>query len=297
MLPSRPEFVVLNGVRYHVRVWGEAGAPKLFLLHGWMDCSASFQFLVDALDGRWQAIAPDWRGFGRSEWLGRTYWFPDYLGDLDALLARYSPDEPARLVGHSMGGNIACLYAGVRPERVGAAASLEGGGLLPVEPWQAPDRYRKWLDQIAAPRAPRRYADVSALAQRLRESNPRLSEGRAVFLAREFSAPAPEGGIVAAGDAWHRTLYPVPYRLEEAKACWRRITAPVLWVRGADSSFSKMFAQREEDYRERLACFCDLREAVIAECGHMMQHDQPEALASILEEFFRATSLAKPQCR
>ena len=41
-------------------------APKLFLLHGWMDVGASFQFLVDALHGDWHVIAPDLRGFGRS---------------------------------------------------------------------------------------------------------------------------------------------------------------------------------------------------------------------------------------
>ncbi|MBS1173205.1 MAG: putative methyl ester carboxylesterase, partial [Proteobacteria bacterium] len=85
-----------------MRRWGADGAPRLFVLHGWMDVGASFQFVVDALEGEWQVIAPDWRGFGESEWTGRPYWFPDYLADLDALLARYSSDEPARLVGASM---------------------------------------------------------------------------------------------------------------------------------------------------------------------------------------------------
>lgn len=280
----------MNGVSHHVRIWGDARAPKLFALHGWMDCSASFQFLVDAFASPWQVIAPDWRGFGRSQWLGRPYWFPDYLADLDALLAHYCPHEPARLVGHSMGGNILCLYAGARPERVGALASLEGIGLPPTQPDDAPGRYRKWLDQLREPRRPKVYADVVALAARLAEGNPRLTEARARFLAEHFSAAGPHGGVVAAGDPWHRVTYPVLYRLEEAKACWRAITAPVLWVSATQSSMMKMFAGHEEDLRARLACFRDLREASIEDCGHMMQHDQPEALARILEAFFRESA-------
>ncbi|MFX5476533.1 alpha/beta fold hydrolase, partial [Acinetobacter baumannii] len=86
--------------------WGEPGAPKLFLLHGWMDVAASFQFLVDALRGRWHAIAPDWRGFGQSGWPTQypgtaSYWFPDYLADLEVLLDHYQPDGAVDLVGHS----------------------------------------------------------------------------------------------------------------------------------------------------------------------------------------------------
>jgi len=36
-------------------------------------------------------VAPDWRGFGGSSGDALTYWFPDYLADLDHLLMHYSP--------------------------------------------------------------------------------------------------------------------------------------------------------------------------------------------------------------
>lgn len=65
---SRSEFHPIRGLRYHVRTWGEPGSPSMFLLHGWMDVSASFQFLVDSFTRDWRVIAPDWRGFGLSEW-------------------------------------------------------------------------------------------------------------------------------------------------------------------------------------------------------------------------------------
>ena len=122
-----------------MRHWGHAGAPKLFFLHGWMDVSASFQFLVDAFKKDWDVYAPDWRGYGLTEW-GKSdcYWFPDYLADLDFILEHFEKDKPANLIGHSLGGNVAALYAGIRPERVAKLVNLEGFGLPATRPEQAP---------------------------------------------------------------------------------------------------------------------------------------------------------------
>ena len=85
---DRSRWLAVHGLDLHVREWGTEGAPKLFLLHGWMDVSASFAFLVDALRRDWHVIAPDWRGFGLSSWASHGYEFPDYFADLDALLDR-----------------------------------------------------------------------------------------------------------------------------------------------------------------------------------------------------------------
>src|SRR5881396_1630908 len=150
MKPSESVYVPVRGLRYHCRCWGDARAPKLFMLHGWMDVSASFQFVVDALRGDWRVIAPDWRGFGLSEWAkSDSYWFPDYFADLDRLLAHFQPDSPAMLAGHSMGGNVAAMYAGIRPERVAKLVNLEGLGLTGTRAEKAPERYARWLAELA----------------------------------------------------------------------------------------------------------------------------------------------------
>ncbi|HCE09630.1 MAG TPA: alpha/beta hydrolase, partial [Oxalobacteraceae bacterium] len=67
MKPCRSEFITVRGLQYHIRQWGNEGAPKLFMVHGWMDVSASFQFMVDCLQRDWHVIAPDWRGFGLTD--------------------------------------------------------------------------------------------------------------------------------------------------------------------------------------------------------------------------------------
>ena len=285
MKSSTSEFLTIRGLKSHVRLWGPADAPKLFLLHGWMDCSASFQFLVDALAHDWRVVAPDWRGFGQSEWLNAPYWFPDYLADLERWLDHYAPNEAVRLVGHSMGGNIVGLYAGVRPARVAKLVILEGFGLHPTEPAQAPERYAKWLDQDKAGATLRDYADVGEFARRLQRDNPRLTKVKAHFLARNFSRPLADGRVGYAADPWHRVTNPVLYRFEEAQACWGAVAAPVLWVVARDSHLYREFAARSADYAARLAAFGDLRELVLEDCGHMLHHDQPARLAAAIEAF------------
>ena len=139
----RHETRTVRGLAHHVTRWGPESDDPVVLLHGWADTADTFQFLVDALEGDWPLVAFDWRGFGRSAWSGTDYWFPDYFADLDFLLDTLCPAGPARLVGHSMGGNIALLYAGIRPERVRSVVSLEGFGLPRSDAEDAPGRYRE----------------------------------------------------------------------------------------------------------------------------------------------------------
>jgi pimeloyl-ACP methyl ester carboxylesterase len=282
---SRSELHLINGLRYHVRLWGDENQPTLFLLHGWMDVAASFQFLVDALRQNWRVIAPDWRGFGLSEWSKNPYYFPDYFADLDRLLDHYQSDSPVNLIGHSMGGNVAGIFAGIRPERVAKLVLLEGFGLKPIAPSQAPGRLTKWLDQLKQPPSFKTYGSVEEFAQRLQQNNRRLTFERAQFIAQHSCAETSPGKIELLSDPSHKLTNPVLYRLEEAQAAWQHITAPSLWITGADSEFMRMQVASPDDYASRKACFKDLREEIIPDCGHMMHHDQPQALAMSLETF------------
>ena len=156
---SQSHWVPLRGCRYHVRQWGTAtpGATPLVLAHGWMDVAASYQFMVDAFSEAFVSqrpiIAMDWRGYGLTETPPTdSYWFPDYLADLDALLDTLYPDQPVDLVGHSMGGNVVMMYAGSRPERIRRLVNLEGFGMATTQPAQAPTRMAQWLDELKAQR-------------------------------------------------------------------------------------------------------------------------------------------------
>lgn len=293
MIASRSEYLDLPDVRLHIRRWGKPTAPTLFLLHGWMDVSMSWQFVVDALGQDWNIVAPDWRGFGPSQWLNRPYYFAEHIADLEAILDHYAPNEAVRVVGHSMGGILSCLYAGIRPERIARLVCLEGFGIAPQQPEIAPERYRQWLDQQRT--APRLhvYADRQHFARRLMKTDPFLKPERAEFLSRHL-ARIGEGtdkggrlrhGVIWNGDPWHKNFSPYLFRLEESMAIWRQITCPVLWVAGRQSWIIRDFATRPGDWEARQACFAHLEERWIEQADHMVHHDQPEECAHYIEDF------------
>jgi len=279
------ETLKIRGLDYHVRHWGPRDAPLVFCLHGWMDASPTFQFMVEALQHPWHIVAPDWRGYGGSEWLNRPYWFPDYYADLDALVRHYSPDAPARLVGHSMGGNIASVYAAIRPERVERLAILDFLGLVQDPAVDAPAQLAKWMDGIDHPPHLRTYPDHDALARRLQSGNPRLPADKAGFLARALSQPTPDGGVKMAFDPWHRQASPHLYRIEDVMAMWSRIVAPVLIVVADDGFIHERFHDDQAEYQRRLASFRTARVHTLEDAGHNLQHDCPERLAGLLEAF------------
>jgi pimeloyl-ACP methyl ester carboxylesterase len=286
MRASESRHFEVRGLRYHVRCWPAAHAPKVVLLHGWMDVSASFQFFVDALRGAWDLFAPDWRGYGLTEW-GRAdcYWFPDYLADLDTLLTQISPHQPVHLVGHSLGGNVACMYAGVRPERVAKLVNLEGFGMAPTRAEDAPRRYARWLEELSDRPRLRPYASFGELARRLQQDNARLTAERADFLARHWGRATEEGSVVLRGDPAHKIVNPVLYRYEEVRACWQQVRAPMLWVEGAESTTPRRIGLDAAQLAERRSHFRDLRYAAVPDAGHMLHHDQPAALAGLVEDF------------
>jgi pimeloyl-ACP methyl ester carboxylesterase len=237
----------------------------------------------------WHVIAPDWRGFGLSERVqADCYWFADYLGDLDALLDQLAPSESIRLLGHSMGGNVATLYSGIRPQRVSKLINLEGFGLANAVPAKAPERYAQWLDELREPPKMRSYPDTSAVAERLSKTNPRLTPERAAFVAQHWAAQHEDGEWHVQGDPRHKIVSANLYRTEEVLACWQNITAPVLWVEAEHTDVWRWMGPKAEVRAEidrRMQVIPDVTPALIKDAGHMLHHDQPEALASLIEDF------------
>nr|WP_315486391.1 alpha/beta hydrolase [uncultured Undibacterium sp.] len=289
MKSSQSEFVSLRGLNMHIRHWGKPDAPVLFMVHGWMDVAASFQFVVDCLAQDWHVIAPDWRGFGLTEYPKvESYWFPDYVADLDAILQHYSPDQPVNLLGHSMGGNIAMLYAGVRPERVAKLINLEGFGMPMTQAKQAPGRYRKWLEELREVPTLRTYASLEEVAGRLQKTNPRLPDERAAFLAQHWSKQNAQGVWELLADPAHKNSTPILYHVDEVLECWQNIAAPVLWVEANDTDIWRMIGSKEQARAEidrRMQYVPKMRTEIVMEAGHMLHHDQPEVLAKLVERF------------
>lgn len=290
----RNQFVPIRNLRYHVLVWGEPAPGKvpLVLVHGWMDVAASYQFMVDAFSQDHYVIAPDWRGYGLTEVPSTdNYWFPDYLADLDFLIDHYSPQAPVDLVGHSMGGNVAMLYAGSRPARIRKLVNLEGFGMPATRPSQAPGRVAKWMDELKAYHRGemdlKGYDSVDGVARRLMKTNRRLSQDKADWLARHWAMQDADGTWRILGHAAHKIINASLYRVDEVLEAYRCIAAPTLAVEASDDSLTQWWQGRYSlaEYHERLKSVSKLRRTVITDAGHMLHHDQPQQLAQLIEDF------------
>jgi pimeloyl-ACP methyl ester carboxylesterase len=144
---------------------------------------------------------------------------------------------PIDLLGHSMGGNVAMLYSGVRPDRVRRLVNLEGFGMPRSRPEQAPKRVAFWLVSLKKEETLRPYESLEAVAARLQKTNPLLRSDRAHWLAA--TGPRRVPGENGEADTWHlladpnhKRSSPIMANVDEWLEFWKRITAPVLWIEG-----------------------------------------------------------------
>jgi pimeloyl-ACP methyl ester carboxylesterase len=296
--PRRPPVrhsIELRSLPFSLYEWpaeSDPPAATLVMLHGWLDSGETFQFLADHFDARYRLLALDQRGFGRSGWARAGYWFPDYLADVDALLERFVPDQAIALLGHSMGGNVASLYAGVRPQRVRHLLNLEGFGLAPTQASQSVAHYRKWLDQLQTTQTFPTYPSWAAFTEVLLKRNSRLAPDYAEFIAHAWGQLQEDGRVGLRADPAHRRVNPVLYRIQEAQACWQAITADVLFIIGKESDLVQQVGFPDINAQiERY--FPKARVDYLADTGHMMQHERPGDVAASIAHFLQESAPRK----
>ena len=117
-----------------------------------------------------------------------------------------------------------------------------------------------------------------------------------VRIARAWATGAPDGGIRMRADPRHKRVNPILYRREEAEACWREICAPLLFVAAADSDHARRYRDDAslDGMRELIQRFTLV---TVANAGHMVHHEQPEAVAAAIEQFMDSLDQTAPALR
>ncbi len=277
----RERVVTANRLRQHLLEWGESG-PLVLLLHGFLEHAHVWDWVAPHLAAAgYRVAALDWRGHGDSEWVGAGgyYHFADYAADVAFVLRQLG--DRAAVVGHSMAGGAAVLYAGAEPARVWGLVSIEGLGPPDSDPSAAVDRYGAWIDDLQRtaqrPRLPLSLAEATA---RLRERYPRLPDAAVRHLA-SFGTRAVDGDrVVWKFDPLHQTRSPQPYYASQARAFWHRVSCPALYIDGAESEMRLPAA----DLAERLAAL-RARHVTLAGVGHHPHLERPDELVKVLLEF------------
>lgn len=282
---SQCKILDVRGVRYNLRTWGDAAHPPILMLHGTQDSSVTFQFVVDRLRKKWCVYAPDWRGHGHSEWVRQGYWFHEFVADLDALVDILFPGRAVPIVGHSMGGNIAGVFAGLRPDRLSHLISLDGfGPLVDRIPVDILGTLQGYLGLAKQERQHSSYATLGEVAARLARANSNLTQEQALFLAEGSTSMTEDGGRRWLFDPSHQKSLPTLHSMDEWGTISSAIRVPVYWISSEDERPTSPVNVPGE-LEARSSAISNIRRLRLRGTGHNMHHDAPERVAEEIESF------------
>lgn len=251
-----------TGTVHWVETAGQGALPTTVLLHGF-NSSASYNApLLQALRPHVRRlVAPDLPGHGYSTAPAALDGRLVYEGTRDAL--DRALDEPAVLVGNSMGAALALRYAVDRPAKVRALALVAPGG-APLS-----------ADELAALRRTftiGSHAEAEAFIDRLLVRRTPLRPLFAASLRRGFARPALKGLLGGLGPSDYLTVDEV-----------RALAMPVLLLWGAEERV--LPATGLSFFREHLPS--GARIEVVPGVGHSPQVDDCAGTARRLVEFIR----------
>ena len=289
---SREGWIYSEGLRLRYVEWGAADTPAIVALHGLRSFAYTWEPVALPLADRFRIIALDQRGRGQSDWdPQRRYYAEHYVRDLEALvdhlaLARFV------LVGHSMGGSNAFVYAGAHPDRLaglviedmgpGASAGGAGAERIRRELLATPTRFADWDAAAAFWRSQRPNVPDAAIAARVQHSMKRDDDGAVVW---RHDAE----GIAAA------RLAATPQQLVDLWPHVDSLRVPTLLLRGARSDF--LTAETARAMVQRCPA---IRLVEVPDASHYVHDDNLAGFEAALHAYLAEPSLvalARPRAR
>lgn len=276
--------LTVSGLGLHVVEWGDVDGYPIVMLHGIRGYAETFSRLAAALQPGVRVIAFDQRGRGDSDWdPGWNYYVDAYVADLESVTGQLGLGR-FDLLGHSLGGINAIVFAATHPQRVrrlviedagpGAFEVSAGASRICQELQTTPERFASWDDATMFMRALRPSVSEAARQERL----------------ARMLKPAAEGGFTwrydHAGIAATR-LNPDPARVVDLEPYVRAIACDTLVVRGGRTDYLQPeMVQRMCDLNPRL------RSAEIPDAGHYVHDDQPVLFAEAVRAFLSGPRIA-----
>jgi len=289
--PDVSRYIDAHGVELAVYEWGDPSARPLFFLHGGLDFAATFDLLAPLVaDEGWRVVSWDQRGHGNSARAALYSWESD-VRDAFAVIDSIT-DQPAPLLGHSKGGNLAMQLAEALPHRVSHIINLDGlPSKRPAPDITNHDRSRllttdlqDWLDhRRKTATAQRRAGTLEELAERRARLNPRLPKAWLLYIASI--------GARQDADGWRWKLDPSmrfggfgPWRPEWSLYRMASLGMPLLGLLGLE--FEEMgWGTRPEDVRPWLPR--QGRLVTLANVGHFVHIEEPALVADLVLDFLR----------
>jgi len=276
-MAAQSNFVQANNLQLHYLDFGNRGAPPIICIHGLSGNAHHFDGLAPRLAGRYHVLSLDIRGRGESAWGAAGDYNPvTYVADLNAFINVLGLGRVS-LIGTSMGGGIAMIFAGGYPDRV------ERLVLNDIGPEIDPVGLKRITDYFTE--APTEFADMAEVAAYYRANYPFLTnvpepallefvkwavkftpDGRLTWKLDPAVRNIPRTGAAARPiDMW------VPYA---------RIQAKILVIRGAESDI--LAAATADRMRMVLP---GTQTVEVPGTGHAPTLNEPAAVTAIMQFF------------
>jgi pimeloyl-ACP methyl ester carboxylesterase len=265
----------VNGIRMYYRRAGQG--PLIVLLHGWPQTGHTWRHLMGPLSESSTVVAPDLRGYGRSEKPADGYDKRTMAADLHQLINMLGFNT-ATVIGHDRGARVAHRWALDHPQDVERLVLLD---IIPSrEMWRRMDgdlARRTWhLLFHLQPDLPELLDPATYVRHMIeRWSYVPLPEEDIAEYVRAFAAP----GAMRAGLADYRASFPDDAEHDDADF-GRRVTMPVYLLWGAHSFLQALDPIKIwEDYAENVTG------SVVEDCGHFLPEERPHEVLAALKSF------------
>ncbi|HEX5739410.1 MAG TPA: alpha/beta hydrolase [Hydrogenophaga sp.] len=269
--------VTSAGLRLHVTQWGAPTARPVVMLHGIRGYAETFAGIATALQPDCRVIAFDQRGRGTSDWDPLHNYYTDaYVSDLAAVVNALGLDR-FDLLGHSMGGINAIVYAARFPERVNRLLVEDAGpGAFEASPGAI--RIRRELATT-----PSHFATWDGARDFMRLLRPSVTEEAREQRLQSMLRPAEGGGFTwqydHVGIASTR-LNPDPARTVDLRPSVEALVCDTLVVRGEKSDYL-----RHEMVEDMQRLNPRIRSTVVPDAGHYIHDDQPALFNRLVHDF------------
>jgi pimeloyl-ACP methyl ester carboxylesterase len=282
-LEPSEHYFIHDGLKLHYWEWGDPKEETFVFVHGVRDQGRSWEPFIAAMINRGfplkHAVAIDLRGHGDSEWpnTSRGYQHEDFLTDLAGLL-RHLDKEPLTIIGHSLGGSMALLYAGAFPEKMKRLVLFESLGPFARSDDEVPEIIAERLKGRNYIEIPFPYASLEAAAKALQKRYPQIPDNAAVQMAR-YGTRIKGGSYRWKHDPILRYRTTTALSEGQIEAFIRRLKCPILFVYGTESDFMKSVRG------PRVKLFPNAKIVPLEGAGHHIPHEKPEELAEVVVPF------------
>jgi pimeloyl-ACP methyl ester carboxylesterase len=287
MEPESRRVAGADGVRIHLLEWSREGVPFL-MLHGFGNDAHVWDDFAPAVAPYYRALALDHRGHGDSDWdRERRYQHDTMVRDVEAVCRELGIDRLV-LMGHSLGGRIAMLFADRNPQRMAGLILVDIGPDL--DP-RGVTRIRQEIESNPRPT----FASVEEYARALTLAYPAARPDAVMRMARHGLkrrddgrfAPKLDPGLMAAGRGESPEVQAERARAAN-RALWKalaKVSCPTLVVRGAASDvLSPETADRMEEVLPKGSL------AIVPQASHSVMIDNPDGFRDAVTQFVLSDS-------